>query len=191
MSERTLNLLRYPRRVPLFDAAWVRAVLAAGLGGVLVGVAGAAWLHWRQDGWLAQRAQLQAEQQRVESQQAEATARQAQARLAQAFGARAQAWAERRERLLGLHTELNAQAVDMGLRVERWQSDGRRLVLQAWLPRPAHLPQALARLSAASALDWRLQSLATRAGQANPAGVDVVFEAAWPDGAPGAGKAGP
>ena len=111
MTAQSLNLLRYPRRVPALDAALWRPAAAALLTGALAGGVWGGWQHMRQDGLLALHA-----------------------RLHQAFLDRAQAWQSQRERVMRLHAGLTEQARDTGLRVERWQADGRRLVLQAWLP---------------------------------------------------------
>lgn len=189
MSARSLNLLRYPGRIPTWEGALLRPVLVAWLAGVLSGLGWSGWQHMRHDEWLALHARLQAQTQALAGQQTEAAARQLAARLHQAFLERARAWKNRRERVLHLQAVLTEQARSTGLRVERWQSDGRRLVLQAWLPRAEHVPQLVAHLSAAWPQAWTLQSLSDRTGAG--AGVDVVLEAPWDDAVQGNGKTAP
>lgn len=191
MTAQSLNLLRYPRRVPALDAALWRPAAAALLTGALAGGVWGGWQHMRQDGLLALHARLQEQVQTLSGQQAGVTARQAKARLHQAFLDRAQAWQSQRERVMRLHAGLTEQARDTGLRVERWQADGRRLFLQAWLPGAEQVPRAVAALSAAWPQGWTLQSLSERIRPQGEAGVDVVFEAPRGEVLPGGGKAQP
>jgi len=188
---KSLNLLRYPRRMPTLDAALWRPGLVALLVGVLAGGLWGGWQHQRQEEWTVLRARLRAQTQALAGQQTQAVDQQAKARLQQAFVDRAQAWQSQRERLMHLHATLTEQAKDAGLRVERWQSDGRKLVLQAWLPRAERVPLVMARLSAAWPQGWTLQSLGDRAASGGDAGIDVVFEAPWGDAAQAGGKSSP
>lgn len=179
MRARPLNLLRYPRRLPAFDAALWRPGLMALLTGALAGGCWAGWQHLRHDEWLALQARLRAQTQTLAGQQAQAADQQAKARLQQAFLDRAQAWQSQRERVMRLHAALTEQARDAGLRVERWHADGHKLVLQAHLPRADRVPRVMAHLSAAWPQGWALQSLADPNGTGGEGGVDVVFEAPW------------
>lgn len=187
MTARSLNLLRYPRRLPVLDAALWWPAASAWLVGALLGGAWGGWQHMQHEALIASHARLQTQLQALAAQQAEATARQTRARLHRALLDRAQAWQTRRERVLQLHAVLTEQARDAGLRVERWHSDGHKLVLQGWLPRAQEVPRVVASLSAAWPQGWTLQSLGERVGPA--AGVDMVIEAPWGEVLPAGGKA--
>ena len=174
MTTGSLNLLRYPARMPWHAPAWLRPVLEGVLAGVL---AGAVWAHgaWQQrDALLKLREQLQAQWQDLTRQQAKTLAQQAQVRLHQAVLDRAQEWQSQRRSMLQLHAVLAAQA-DTGLRVERWQFDGHSLVLQAWLPAAERVPQLMAALSAAWPQAWVLQELGQATG--SQAGVALSLQA--------------
>lgn len=110
------------------------------------------------------------EQQTLERAQAE------KARLRSAWMQRAQAWQGQRQRLAQLHAAFDALAPETGLRVERWQGDGRKLLLQARLPGVSSVPAVLSGLSGAWGPGWTLHSLGDRAD----GGVDVVLQAPWP-----------
>lgn len=180
MKARSLNLLRHPRREVALEPALLRACLIAGLVGALAGGLWSGWQHMRMAQLEEQRAQLQARWQVQNRQQTDAVAGHERGALHRQLLERATDWQGRRAQLLRLHQALNAQADDPGLRVERWQSDGRRQVLQAWLPRTDQVPQLMATLSAAWPQRWRLQSLGEHAGTHSDAGVDAVFETTWP-----------
>ena len=109
------------------------------------------------------------EQQTLERAQAE------KARLRSAWMQRAQAWQGQRQRLAQLHAAFNALAPETGLRVERWQGDGRKLLLQAWLPEAGSVPMVLSGLSGAWEQGWTLQSMGDRTG----GGVALVLQSAW------------
>lgn len=175
----SLNLLRHPRRWHRLESEQTRAALLAFLAGLLVGCAGLVCLQWRHAQLLDQRAQLQMQSQALTRQQAQHTAAKERSRLQTQWHTRARAWQAQRALLRQLHAALAAQADSTGLRLLRWQGDGNKLVLQAWLPRAETVPQLLSQLSAAARPGWTLQSLAERPD----AGVDLVLEAPWLSGA--------
>ena len=109
------------------------------------------------------------EQQTLERAQAE------KARLRSAWMQRAQAWQGQRQRLAQLHAALNALTAETGLRMERWQGDGRKLLLQAWLPEADSVPMVLSGLSGVWGQGWTLQSMGDRTG----GGVALVLQTAW------------
>lgn len=174
----SLNLLRFPRRVHVLDPGQVRAGLMAAVAGILVGCAWGLWQQMQQDQLLAQRAQWQAQSLALGRQKDQQVIAQDKARVQLQWGQRAQAWQLQRQQLMRLHAVLAQQAADTGLRVERWQGDGRKLVLQAWLPHADSVPGVLAGLSSVWPPGWTLQSMGARSG----AGVNVVLQAAWPAG---------
>ncbi len=177
LNPRPLNLLRYPRRAGMLDPTLWRPGLCALLAG---GVVAAAWVAsqlQRQDQLLAERGPLQARLQEQARQQAQALQAEALAHAQARMQKRAQTWQVQREQLMRLHAELSAQAEHSGLRLQRWQGDGRKLTLQLWLPRPELAPALVSRLSQASPQAWALQSLAERP---DAAGVEAVLEASWP-----------
>ncbi|TXI71404.1 MAG: hypothetical protein E6Q49_09640 [Limnohabitans sp.] len=178
MNARPLNLLRHPRRVHALAAGARPAVLGAWLVGVLLGGVWGWSQQVQRDRLLDQRVQLQAQSSALREQQARQTAAQEKAQLQSKWGQRAQSWRAQRQHLMELHAALMTQAAETGLRVERWQGDGRQLVLQAWLPRADHVPAVLSGLSRSWATAWTLQSMGDRAGS----GVDVVLQAPWPAG---------
>ncbi len=178
MNGRPLNLLRYPRRVPVCSTALWRQVLWGGLLGALVGGALLLWLQHRHTQLHERRHQLQAQAQAWSQQRAQMAAQQEVARVQAQGRLRATQWSAQRERLARVHTALQALASETGLRLTRWQADGRKLVLQGSLPQAQDLPTVLSRLSDAWPLAWGLHSL----GERQPAGtgVDWVIEAHWP-----------
>lgn len=173
MNARPLNLLRYPRRAPLLESTTWRAVPFALGTGLMVGCAWGMWQDAQHETLLAQRSQWQAQVQAWRSQQAQQATERDRQRLLSSWGQRAQAWQQQRERQMQLHAVLMAQAATSGMRVESWQGDGRKLVLQAWLPRADGVPGVLSGLSDAWPPGWTLQSISDRAG----AGVEVVLQA--------------
>lgn len=192
-----LNLLRYPRRGPVWGTLQWRPLLVAGLLGALLGGFWAAGQHWRLAQLRAQVAQLQMQVQDRLRQQSVAAARRAQAQLQQAVQTRAQDWGQQQAQGLRLHAALDEQSHALGLRVMRWQNDGQQLLMQGWLPRAQDVPALLSALSAAGPPLWTLLSLASPAapGQdGREAGVDVLLQAPWSAAespAPERGKAGP
>ena len=191
MSARPLNLLRHPRQGLALSPAVLRSCLVAGLIGVLAGGLWSGWQHLRLAQRHEQRTQLQARWQAHSQQQADASTQRERAGLRRQWLERAADWRGRREQLSQLHRALQALADDPGLRVERWQGDGRRLVLQAWLPRPEQVPTLMAGLSAAGPLGWQLHSLADHSSVGGEAGIDVVLEAPWPAASQGGGPSRP
>lgn len=182
-TDGSLNLLRFPRRVHALDPGQVRAGLMASVAGILMGCAWGLWQQMQQDQLLVQRAQWQTQSRDLERQKDQQAIVQEKARLQLKWGQRAQSWQLQRQQLMRLHAALAQQAADTGLRVERWQGDGRKLVLQAWLPHADSVPVVLTGLSSAWPAGWALQSMGVRSG----AGVDVVLQATWPAG-PRAGE---
>ncbi len=170
MNARPLNLLRYPRRTLPFELAPLRAVALALGAGILMGGTWGMWQQTQHEALLAQRAQLQAQSRVWRSQQATERDRQ---RLLSSWDQRAQSWQAQREQQMQLHAALLAQAATAAMRVERWQGDGRKLLLQAWLPRADAVPMLLSELSQAWPAGWTLQSMSDRPG----AGVEVVLQA--------------
>ncbi len=183
MNPPPLNLLRYPSRIPRFDAGLRRQALGALLVGALAGSGLLVWQNQRHAQLQAERERTQARVQMQLRQQAERrqalTLAQSQARLIE----RAQAWQAQRQQFLQLHAQLQQQAREGGLRLQRWQADGHKLTLQLWLPHPERVPVLVSALSHASPQPWTLQSMA---GPGDAAGLEVVLEAAWP-AAPAAG----
>ena len=191
MSARPLNLLRYPRQRLVLSPALLRACLVAGLIGVLAGGLWIGWQHLRLVQRHEQLTQLQARWQARSQQQADVSAQRERAGLRRQWLERATDWRDRREQLSHLHRALQALADGPGLRVERWQGDGRRLVLQAWLPGSEQVPTLMAGLSAAGPLSWQLHSLADHSSVGGEAGIDVVLEAPWPAASQGGGPSRP
>ena len=161
----------------MLDATLWRPALLALLAGVALAAAWVAWQLQRQEELLAQRGPLQARLQEQTRQQAQARQAEALTRAQTRMQERAQAWQVQRQQLMRLHAELSTQAEQGGLRLQRWQGDGRKLTLQLWFPRPELAPALVSRLSQASAQAWALQSLAERP---DAAGVEAVLEAPWP-----------
>ncbi len=176
MTVRPLNLLRHPRPAHLLEPALQRLALACVLAGGLAGMGWGVWQQHRQDDWLARRSALKAQAQSQASQQVQIKASEQREQMLKRQAARQQAWQTRRQHMLALHAVLSAQARNNGLRVLRWQGDGRQLVLQLWLPHAQALPSLTAQLSQAWPLAWTLQSLNDQAG----AGIEAVLEAPWP-----------
>lgn len=165
----------------MLDATLWRPALWALLTGVAVAAAWVAWQMQRQEQLLAERGPLQARLQEQARQQAQARQAEALARVQTRMQERAQAWQVQRQQLMRLHNEFSALAEHSGLRLQRWQGDGRKLTLQLWLPRPELAPALVSRLSQASSQAsrqaWALHSLAERP---DAAGVEAVLEAPWP-----------
>ena len=178
MNARPLNLLRYPRRLPSASPALLKHALVYGLLGAVVGAAVVAWGQHRQAQLHERRQQLQAQAQTLSQQRAEDTAQLERVRVQEQAGVRARVWGAQRAHLARVHAALTALADDAGLRLTRWQGDGRKLVLQGSLPQAQDLPWVLSRLSDAWPLAWTLHSL----GERQPAGTGVewVIEAPWP-----------
>ncbi len=185
LNARPLNLLRYPRRAVMLDAALWRPALWALLAGVVGAAAAAAWQLQRQDQLLAQRGPLLARLQEQARQQAQARQAEAMARLRSRMLERQQAWQLQRQQLMRLNADLSTEAERTGLRLQRWQGDGRKLSLQLWLPRAELAPALVSRLSQSSLHAWTLQSLAQKP---DAAGVEAVLEAPWPSVSPGGHK---
>lgn len=189
MSAPALNLLRYPRRGWLEPQLGWPLLQALGVGAVL----GAACVLG-QHGWLDhlqnQRGQLQRQAHAVARQRATDAARHAQVQRLQAVHTRAQDWQTQQAMGLRLQAVLSAQGQALGLRVLRWQGDGRQMLLQAWLPRVQDVPALVAALSALGAGAWTVQSLsdgaavATQRREKEPGagadgGVVVQLQAPW------------
>ena len=169
----------------MLDATLWRAALWALLAGVVVATAVVAWQLQRQDQLLAQRGPLQARLQEQARQQTQARQAEVLARLHSRMLERQQAWQLQRQQLMHLHAELSSEAERTGLRLQRWQGDGRKLLLQLWLPRAELAPALVTRLSRSSQQAWTLQSLAHRP---EATGVEAVLEAPWPSVSPGGRK---
>lgn len=173
-----LNLLRYPRRgAPMQIAPW-RPLALALLAGALMGAVWAGWQHWRLAQMRSLRHQMLAETQAWATQQKAAAAARDQGELQQAALTRARDWQTRQEQWLDLQDALQDQAHVLGLRVLRWQADGRQQQLQAWLPRVQDVPALISVLSAAGAQAWTLSQLA-EPPRRSEGGVDVVLQAPW------------
>ena len=166
----------------MLDAALWRPACWALLAGGVVAAAGVGWQLQRQEQLLAQRGPLQTRLQEQARQQALARQAEALARLQDRMLARAQSWQVQRQQLMRLHAELSSEAEHTGLRLQRWQGDGRKLTLQLWLPGPELAPALVSRLSQAWPQAWTLHSLAQRPGAG---GVEAVLEAPWPAHASG------
>lgn len=170
MNARPLNLLRYPRRASLLESAPARAALLALGVGIVMGCSWGLWQQAQHEALLARRVQLKAQSEAWRSQQTSERDRQ---RLLTHWGQRAKTWQAQGEQQMQLHAVLLAQAASAGLRVERWQGDGRQMMLQAWLPGADGVPALLSALSQAWPPGWALQSISDRSG----VGVDVVLQA--------------
>lgn len=158
MNAPALNLLRYPRRGWLESQLWWPLLQALGVGAVL-GAACALGQHGWLDHLQTQRGQLQSQAHAVARQRAADAARQAQVQRLQAVHTRAQDWQTQQAMVLRLQAALSAQGQALGLRVLRWQGDGRQMLLQAWLPRVQDVPALVAGLSVLGAGPWTVQSL--------------------------------
>lgn len=170
----SLNLLRHPRRLPLLGWPVLGRVLAGGVAGVLCASGWGLWSQTRLAQTRSLQQQLQAELQAQARSRSQASAEAAQARLQQRALARDAQWRLQRERLQQLHGLLAQEARDGGLRLQRWQGDGQRIELQAWLPHTQGLPALQARLSGPAPQglsDWAVQSLGSAAGE----GVQLVL----------------
>ena len=178
MNAKPLNLLRYPRRMPSASPVLLKHALVCGLLGAVVGAAVVAWLQHRQAQLHEQRQQLQMQAQALAKQRAEDTAQLERTRVQEQGGVRARAWGAQRAHLARVNAALTALADEAGLRLTRWQGDGRKLVLQGSLPQVQDLPLVLSRLSDAWPVAWTLHSLGDR--QPAGTGVEWVIEAPWP-----------
>lgn len=89
--------------------------------------------------------------------------------------ARRKDWQLRRAQLLRLHDVLGQAALESGLRVQNWQADERRILLQAWVPQPQAWTALQTQLTSAGPQPWTLQTLASGPG----AGVQFTLEAPW------------
>lgn len=177
LNERPLNLLRYPRRQQLLDPVLLRPVMGGLLAGGLLAAAGAAWQGQKQARLQAQRAPLLAQLQVQAQQESEARKAAAQRQLSDRMNTRAQAWLAQRRQLMQWHAFWGEEAEAHGLRMQRWQGDGRKVTLQLWLPRPDLVPGLVARLSEISPDPWTLHSLSVTRGTD---GVQAVIESPWP-----------
>jgi hypothetical protein len=183
MSAPALNLLRYPRRTVWVNKPVVLQLLFGILAGVLCVSAWGLWGQSRYSHGLQLREQLQASA-RVQAQaRTEALAFAEYARLQQQARQRVEDWRVRREQLQRLHALLSQENREIGLRLQRWQGDGQRIQLQAWLPRAEDLPGLQARLSVIGPQTWVLHSL----GHATGAGLQLVLESSWPKAGPPSG----
>ena len=176
LNVQPLNLLRHPRPVYKLEPLLLRSAAIGLLAGGLVGATIGEWQQTRHEQLLTLRAQLQAQVRVSEVQQTQQLAMDARVRLQAQWAQRSQAWQGRRQQLMQMHEALGTLAQDLGLRLERWQGDGRTMVLQAWLPHAEAVPQVLSRLSTVGPSTWTLQSLGDRPG----AGVDLLLQAPWP-----------
>lgn len=191
MNMPALNLLRYPRRGWVLPARQWRSLWLALGAGALFGAGGVAWLQGHLQQLQAQRNQWQAEVQALAEQQAAADASRAQRQLLQAVEARALEWQAKRAQLDKLNHTLGDQARSLGLRVQRWQADGRQLVLQGWLPRAQDVPALVSALSSAGPPGWALHSLGEPVTSSSGSGVDVLLQAPWPPRGPEKDKVAP
>lgn len=187
MSVRSLNLLRYPRRLQLTVSPRSLWVLGGGLAGLLAGLAWGLWSLARLDAWQHEVQRLQARQAQQARVQALASERSKLAFQEQQAMRKLQDWQSQRDQLLRLHALLTQSARDSGLQLRLWQGDERRLQLQGWLPHMQDLPQLQAQLSAAGPSAWSLHSLSAGAGP----GVELVLQASWPLVAPAAAASSP
>ena len=175
MNARPLNLLRYPRRVHPLAPRQLRDLLWAGVAGALIGGLWCIWLDTEKEQLQQERTHLQAQATAWREQQSRERALEQKAKLQWAWTQRAQAWQGQRQKLARLHGALDTLALETGLRAERWQGDGRKLLLQAWLPEAASVPMVLSGLSGAWEQGWTLQSMGDRTG----GGVALVLQSAW------------
>ena len=187
MNAPALNLLRYPRRQALVGTPVLVRVLAGALAGGLCASAWGLWSQMRYSQELQRRDQLHTSTRAQARAQAEASARAQQHRLQQQAHQRAEDGRARREQMQRLHALLLQERHTTGLHLQRWQGDGQRLQLQAWLPRAEDLPGLQARLSAAGPQVWTLHSL----GRSTDRGLQLVLESSWPALAAPAPAAGP
>lgn len=172
MSTPSLNLLRYPRRWPLVGRFTLASAVAGLCGGYLLVAAWGLWCQHRHPDWLAQRQQLQAQLAGQTRAQAEAQAKVQHDRALQKLLAQRQEWQLVRQQLQTLHERLGELSLETGLRLQRWQGDGQRMQLQAWLPQAQSWSALQARLMAPGAQTWSLGSLTSGSGP----GVHVVLE---------------
>ena len=180
-----LNLLRHPRRAGLPGGGGLPGVLWALLLGTAVGTVLALWQGHMQRQAQAERAHLQAPLQQQEQQLAQQRQAQADARLQARLRERLEGWRSLRRQVMDLQARLAQEAQASGLRLQRWQADGHKLILQLSLPQAEHLPGRGAGLSEALSQPWTLQAMS---GQSGAPGVEAVIEASWPVQQPARGK---
>lgn len=183
-----LNLLRYPRRGTALQIGPWRPVVLALLAGAVSGAVWVGWQHWRLAQLQSLRQRVLAETQAWAAQQKAIAEARDQSDLQQAVSARARDWQTRQVQWLKLQDALQDQAHVLGLRVLRWQADGRQQQLQAWLPRVQDVPALTSVLSVAGAQAWTLNNLAEHPNRSE-GGVDVLLQAPWPPQGPEKTKA--
>lgn len=176
MTPEPLNLLRYPEHAQVFRVVQLKQLVGGLLAGAVIGGTWTFWQQERHDRQQVLRTQLQSAVRAQESLEARQANEREQARIQGLWIRRAQSWHREREQQLELYSVLTDQALHSGLRVERWQGDGHKMVLQAWLPRTESVPVVLGALSQAWPPGWSLHSLSDRPD----AGVNVVMQAPWP-----------
>lgn len=179
-----LNLLRYPRR------SAPGRLLPHVLVGALIGSA-CIWLdqRWQTEKWGAlqlRHAELQSALRVQADRQRAASGQQLQHRSVMRMAERERQWQSRREQLASVQQVLQIQASAHGLWLQRWQVDGRQLVLHLWLPGVQPLSELTAAMTRAGPSAWAVQSLTAHAS----GGVEAVIEATWPVNPSGGGKAG-
>lgn len=192
MNPRALNLLRHPGRGRSLAPGQLRAWVAAGLIGALLGGLCSGWQHMRLTRLHEQRDQLLVRVQYLTHRQADAATLHEQARLRGLLSERAATWQERRQQQLRLHQALNMLADAPGLRAQRWEGETHRLVLHAWLPQSDGVVPLMAQLSDAWPHGWSLQSLGQRpADPGGAGGVEAVLESPRPSAATGSAPSRP
>ena len=183
MKASSLNLLQYPRRQWRLDAKQMSGGMAALAAGVLLG---SAWGFWSQQQLAALVAQRQLLEQGLASdakRAADMALQRRQMRDEAHALERQKDWAARRDVLSRWHEVLSRASVELGLRVQLWQGDGRRVQLHAWVPEPQAWLQLQSRLTSQGSPGWTLQSLTAGPGS----GVKLVLEAPVPAGPSAAG----
>lgn len=180
-----LNLLRHPRSRGQVLGSKVRPALAGALIGLACLGLDALWQAEQLQALQLRHAQLQAALRAQTARQQAATGHQLQQRLATRQAEREQQWQSRREQVAQVQQTLQTHALAHGLRLQRWQVDGRQLVLHLWLPGVHALSGLTAAMTQAGPSAWTVQSLSAHAS----GGAEAVIEAAWPASPTAAGKA--
>ena len=175
MSLPSFNLLRYPSHRRWRVRPWL-GWAGPGFGaGLLAALAWAAWCQSQQEALRARHQELKAFEAAQMRARQDAVVQARQALEQQQADARRKDWQLRRAQLLRLHDVLGQAALESGLRVQNWQADERRILLQAWVPQPQAWTALQTQLTAVGPQPWTLQTLASGPG----AGVQFTLEAPW------------
>ena len=171
----SFNLLRYPSRRRWRAGPWL-GWAGPGFGaGLLAALAWAAWCQSQQEVLRAKHQEFKALEAAQMRARQDAAVQARQAREQQQADARRKDWQLRRAQLLRLHDVLGQAALERGLRVQNWQADERRILLQAWVPQPQAWTALQTQLTAVGPQPWTLQTLAS----GPEAGVQFTLEAPW------------